>query len=321
MGAIPKQIQKQIAEIEEMEKAYKKEPSPESQAEVPVEGDTAQQAQPEAEATPVATEAVAPVESEEKWEQRYKSLQGHFNAEVPKLHQQNKELTKQLENLKAELDQMKVKPQPVEKAEEQRLVTDSDEETYGADLIDLQRRVTREVMREFVNPLKADLAERDKKISALEAMLGKTGGDLATLTFEQRLERGIPDFDKINNDPKWIAWLDEKDAFTGEARRGYAEYVYSQGDVEKLKQIVDYYKQSTGPTEDRSQRQTELNRQVQPPKSASSTQVPPGQRIYSEQEASRLFNKVRDLNIAGKYDEAAKLEQELSTAYLENRVR
>jgi hypothetical protein len=33
------------------------------------------------------------------------------------------------------------------------------------------------------------------------------------------------------------------------------------------------------------------------------------------------FNKVRDLNLAKKYDEASKLEDELSAAYMEGRVR
>jgi hypothetical protein len=33
------------------------------------------------------------------------------------------------------------------------------------------------------------------------------------------------------------------------------------------------------------------------------------------------FDKVRDLNVSGKYDEAAKLENELSEAYMQGRVR
>jgi hypothetical protein len=36
---------------------------------------------------------------------------------------------------------------------------------------------------------------------------------------------------------------------------------------------------------------------------------------------NKQFNTVRQLNIAGKYEEAAKLEAELSEAYMQGRVR
>lgn len=319
--AMPKQVEQQLKEVEELERALTA--PPEAASDEPQQSDTvaedAQQTQ--AQPTEPVAEPVVEVKPVEDWEQKYRSLQGHFNAEVPRLHQQNKELAAQLQALQQQMQELqKPKQQPTD----DRLVTDEDVSQYGADLIDLQRRVTREVVREFVNPLKEELAQRDAKITQLENLLGKTGGDVATLSFEQRLERAIPDFSQINADPKWIAWLDAVDEYTGEPRRAYAEWVYNQGNVDKLKQIVDFYKKATGQQaqdQQRQQRKTELERQTQPTRTASASSVPAGERIYTEVEFNRLWDKVRDLYAKGQNDEANQLDIELSQAATQGRVR
>jgi len=318
--AMPKQVEQQLKEVEELERALTAQP--EAASDEPQQSDPVAEAQPAQEqpTEPVA-EPVVEAKPVEDWEQKYRSLQGHFNAEVPRLHQQNKELASQLQAMQQQIaDIQKPKQQPTD----DRLVTDEDVSQYGADLIDLQRRVTREVVREFVNPLKEELAQRDAKINQLETMLGKTGGDVATLSFEQRLERAIPDFPQLNADPKWIAWLDAVDDYTGEPRRAYAEYIYNQGNVDKLKQIVGFYKKATGQQaqdQQRQQRKTELERQTQPTRTASASSVPAGERIYTEAEFNRLWNKVRELYAKGQNDEANQLDIELTQATMQGRVR
>lgn len=318
--AMPKQVEQQLKEVEELERALTA--SLEAASDEPQQFNTVEDAQQtQAQPTEPVAEPVEEVKPVEDWEQKYRSLQGHFNAEVPRLHQQNKELAAQLQALQQQMQELQtLKQQPVD----DRLVTDEDVSQYGADLIDLQRRVTREVIREFVNPLKEELAQRDAKIAQLENLLGKTGGDIATLSFEQRLERAIPDFPQINADPKWIAWLDTVDDLTGEPRRAYAEWVYNQGNVEKLKQIVDFFKKTTGQQaqdQQRQMRKTELERQTQPTRTASASSVPVGERIYTEAESNRLWNKVRELYSKGRNDEANHLEHELTQALVQGRVR
>jgi hypothetical protein len=315
--ALPKQVEQQLKEIEEMEKALTVEPEGQPETQEPVEPTV--EAQPTEPVEPVAVETKV----EDDWAQKYRTLKGHFDAEVPRLHQQNKELVNQLQQLQEHVRALSEKPQQ-QQTQDERLVTDKDEEAFGADLIDVQRRIAKEVMRDLVAPMKKELEARDSRIAQLETMLTKTSGDVTTLTFEQRLERAIPDFTTINTDPKWVAWLDEADPYTNLPRRNYAEYVYSQGDVEKLKQIVEFYKTASGQSNvnaERQQRQTELNRQVQPTRTASASSVPQGQKLYTESDAARLFHKVRELNLKGKYDEASQLEAELSAAYVEGRVR
>jgi hypothetical protein len=181
-----------------------------------------------------------------------------------------------------------------------------------------------------VEPLKTELTKRDERITQLEQNVTKAGGEVATLTFEQRLATQVPDFAAINVDPKWIAFLDEIDPYTNEPRRAFAEFVYNAGDVAKLKGIVDFYKKTVTPApapilddDVRSQRQAELERQVAPSRTVtpSNPSQPQNTRVYTEAEMNAQFGRVRQLNISGKYEEASKLEAELSEAYMQGRVR
>lgn len=321
--ALPKQVEKQLQEIEAIERsiAAPQEAAPaETTAEPSAPAPSTDEGQPTE--TVVQQQPEPAPEPTEDWKLKYERLHGKFNAEVPRLHQQNKELVNQLNAMQAQIEELRQARTAPEPAEE-RLVTQQDEEAFGADMIDLQRRVTREVMREFVTPLQQELKLRDAKIAQLEQTLTQTGGEVATMSFEQKLNLAVPNFDQINTDPKWIAWLDETDPFTGEPRRAYAEYVYNNGFVDKVKQVVDLYQSMTAepaPTQ-RNQRQTELQRQVQPARTATTPAQSTEARVYTEAEIGRLFDKVSVLNRQGKFEEASTLEAELDSAYLQGRVR
>lgn len=330
MAELPKQVLKQQEEVAELERQMygDGEPTipPEGQPDPIADEPFAEEVQPKAVTEPVPTSETRPPE-DKSWEERYKALQGMFNAEVPRLQSQNKELLQQLHAMQLQLgqlqlDQLQRTPTPEQKPE--LLVTDADRDMFGADTVDMTSRVAQQVMREHLAPLQAELAKRDIRISQLEAALTKTSGDVNTMTFEQQLNLAVPNFSTFNSDPAWISWLNETDPLTGEPRRAYAEYVYSQGNVAKVKAVVDLFN-STKATEtsnaQRDQRQTELSRQVQPARNATSSTPSSGERFYTEAEAGRLFDKVRVLNTEGRYEEAAKLDADLSNAYVQGRVR
>lgn len=320
MSSLPKQVVQQQLELDEYERQLLALQQP--PAEPPVTPPVAETPPPATPAVPEVpkTDNVVELTPEPKvdWEQKYRTLQGMFDKQI----RTDKDLAGQIQALQNQILELQKKPESPTVPE--RLVTEQDEKDYGADLLDVQRRVAKEVMREFVAPLQAELKQRDVEISQLKQLVQKTGGEVTTLTFEQRLAQVVPDFTTLNNDPKWIAWLDQTDEYTGEPRRAYAEYVYGQGDVAKVKQVVDFYKRTTAAPsqqEQQDQRDLELARQVQPTRTASGSTTAPQVKYYTEAEASRLFDKVRRLNTQGKYDEANTLEAEVTVAYQEGRVR
>lgn len=325
--ALPKQVERDLVELDAYEQQLKapavSEETPPVVTDVADPATVAEPVKAEAKAAPVVEEENSPT-----WAQKYRTLEGKYAVEVPRLHQQNKELATQLRAMQEQIDALK-RPTPTAEPPV-ALVTAEDVTEFGGPLLDVQRRVATEVAQSVVAPLQEELAKRNQEIVELKTAQTKTGGDVATLSFTQQLARDIPDFEAVNSDPKWIAWLDEVDPLTTEPRRTYAEFVYTNGHVTKLKAVVDLFKSTTGATQkdtsreaELQQRKTELERQITPSRTTSqnTTEAPANTKVYTEVEAADGFNRIRQMNTAGKYDEANKLEAELTLAYMEGRVR
>lgn len=328
--ALPKQVQQQLEEVTAIEEAMK------APAVAPAEQTAANENPPPENAVPaeeapkpeVVTSNVvelkpeqAPAPQPDLWEHKYNTLQSKYNAEVPRLHAQVKELTGKLADITADLE--KVKATPKDETPKQPAVTDKDKEAFGEDLIDLQRRIANEVL----SSVKADMDALRGENATLRAQLGDTGSQVSTLSFEQRLYKAVPDFEQLNADPKWVAWLDEVDPMLRGPRRMMAQDAYERGDVAAVADYVDLFKRSQNVItrqQVQADTQSELQSQVAPSRTTTatvSTAATADQRFYTEVEASRLFDKVGTLNRAGKYEEASKLESELTLAYQTGRVR
>lgn len=339
---LPKQVQKQAAEIEQLEQQLYADTTPEKP--------TAKVVSPEAEQSADSTvateelsdtslEASEPTQGEEVvedagevadtsdedgkvWKQKYKTLQGMYDAEVPRLHQQVKTLTGELSSLKETVETAsKQVEQAKEEAEYERLknlVTDKDREEFGDDLIEVQRKVAREETAELFKQLESVREENEQLRSSME----QTGQRVSQTSFEQKLNAAVPDFAQINTDPSWIKWLDEHDQFLRAPRRVVAEKAYADGDVDAVAHFVTLFKDSQQGAEPAEQSVTEeIATQIQPSKSASSSSTKSSNgAVYTNDQVRNMFIKVTKLNQTGKLEEARKLEAEIDLAYTQGRV-
>lgn len=316
--ALPKQVQDQLDALEALEKqlADGNKPAPADPEPTPAEP-TPEPAPAPAEPKPVEPkpEPTEPVVAEETWQQKYKTLKGMYDAEVPRLHSDIRELKSQMESLRraAEAPKPEVKPAHAEK-----LVTDADVEAFGSDLIEVQRKVAREVAAEFRGELDAMKAENEK----LREQLNATGSKVSEASFEQRLHRLVPDFQDVNTDPKWIAWLNEVDPLLRGPRITVAQEAFNRGDAEGIAHYIGMFKQTLAPAvEPTPSKAEEIARQVQPSRSASSAPVAPQKgKIYTDRDIQQMFKKSVELGSRGQPDEARKLEAEIDLAYKEGRV-
>ena len=328
--ALPKQVQAQLAELEELEKTLEAQKKPKLVKDEEVKPDE-EQLDTEAEvteeavaATPEPEEAksadTSPTDVADEFEQKYKTLRGKYDAEVPRLHQQVRDLNGKLDEL---AKSMEAKPEPPTKSKEKvSYVTDADRAEFGEELIDVQRRVAQEVSQEYTERME----QQDAVIQKLQEQLAKTGNDVGEMSFTQRLHSVVPDFAEIDNDERWVAWLNEHDPMLRGPRRDQAAAAFQAGDVEAVLHYVNLFKESISEPETapRQQRQTELEKQVAPNRSANSVRTQSANqnsKIYSPKEVDNAWTKVRTLNTKGKYADAEKLEAELTAAYMEGRVR
>jgi len=328
--ALPKQVQAQLAELEELEKTLEAQKKPKLVKDEEVKPDE-EQLDTEAEvteepvaATPEPEEAksadTSPTDVADEFEQKYKTLRGKYDAEVPRLHQQVRDLNGKLDEL---AKSMEAKPEPPTKSKEKvSYVTDADRAEFGEELIDVQRRVAQEVSQEYTERME----QQDAVIQKLQDQLAKTGNDVGEMSFTQRLHSVVPDFAEIDNDERWVAWLNEHDPMLRGPRRDQAAAAFQAGDAEAVLHYVNLFKESIAQPEPapRDQRQSELEKQVAPNRSANSVRTQSANqnsKIYSPKEVDNAWTKVRALNTKGKYADAEKLEAELTAAYMEGRVR
>ena len=323
--ALPKQVEAQLREIEAIEKqlADGQNPAPPSNLEAnpepvdpkPTEPVDPKPADPEPKPVEPKPAPVEPPVAEEKWEQKYKTLKGMYDAEVPRLHAELRDLKATVESLRKATE---TKPaEPAKPTTPEKLVTDEDVAAFGQDLIEVQRKVAREVAQEF----RKDIEDLRAENATLREQLTKTGTQVSEATFEQRLHRLVPDFDAVNTDPKWIEWLNEVDPLIRGPRKMVAQDAFNRGDAEAVADYVKLFRQATAPVEPTPQVTEELERQIQPSRSASSTQnASPKGKMYTTADITKMFNKVATLGNQGKLDEARKLEAEIDAAYMEGRV-
>ena len=119
--ALPKQVQKQLDEVEELEKqleAQGEEVEAKPEVKKKKTSKKAKAEDTEVEVTddepieePVAVEATPADDSKEEvsesFKQKYATLRGKYDAEVPRLHQQVKELTDQMNAIRHEAEAAK----------------------------------------------------------------------------------------------------------------------------------------------------------------------------------------------------------------------
>lgn len=337
--ALPKQVQQHLKEIEALEAQMRNDgeaPAEQTDPTAPIAEvvkPAAEMKQPELRVveaeppTPVEqaddapkdqSEPEAQVEADDgKWEDRYKHLNGKYQKEVPRLYNEIKELRSTIAQMQEEQQRLAAArpPEPETPAQPEApaaLVTDMDVDAFGEDLIDLQRRVAREVAAEF-------RSELDKLRQENEQLKGQVSS-VQSNTFETRLLQAVPDFVQINNDPAWIEWLNEVDPMLRAPRRTVAQAAFERGDVEGVKHYVDMFRRLSQPAA-KPDRQAELERQVQPTRTAKQTAPATAQpKMYTAAEAGAAFDRVQKLVAQGKYAEASALESEISAAYVEGRV-
>lgn len=318
--ALPKQVQAQLAEVEELEKELK------AQNEKPSKGleiveDTTEVTSEQPTEEPVVEEvkpADTSKEGTDEFKQKYSTLKGKYDAEVPRLHQQVRELTEQLGSIQKGMEDAK-KAESEKPKEKVSYVTDADREEYGDDLIEFQRRVAKEVSQDYDGRFE----QQEKVIAELREQVSSTGNQVGEMDFAQKLNVLVPGFDQLDNDERWVSWLNEYDPMSRGPRRDQAQGAFDRGDADSVAHYVKLFRESVDPVDQtRANRQSEIAKQVTPSRSAStSAKSSVGSKIYSAKQMDKAWTKTKTLNTTGKYDEAAKLEAELTAAYMEGRVQ
>lgn len=347
---LPEQIRKQSEAVQEFYKqldAEKTESTAEENANAVVssEENTADENTAVDMSTPVVNDEQAAGSTEstpeddpnsETYAQKWRTLQGMYNAEVPRLRQQNRELlqrVQQLEQLLATLTTQSngsaaVEPQVQAQTQQPtRFVTEKDIEEYG-ESIDVMRRVTREEMAAVLQRLAAVeqvLQQMQTNVVPQVQTIAQRQQISAEQQFWADLAAAVPNFREINDNEAFQKWLLEPDPLTGITRQTYLEDAQRNLDAHRVVNIFRAWLETTGQTHTaRSVGRasgSELERQVAPGRSRN-TGVPTSTkgRIYTPDDIRAFFNDVRAGKYKGREQERDRIERDIFAAQREGRI-
>jgi hypothetical protein len=261
-----------------------------------------------------------PAVPDETWEQRYHSLKGKFDAEVPRLYAQVREMNDQIKQLVAENAVAKAQTQQPTPAPAKTLITEQDKEAFGSDLIDLIERATEQKLagnRELEAQLRAEIDELKGKLGNVSERQVVSDKD----RYETALTNAVPDWQALNVDQGFLNWLAEVDPVYGMPRQYALTNAYEALDALRTANIFNQYKKTLTPAQNQPAKPN-LQSQVAPTRSRTSpapTNPNVDKRIYTPQDIDAFYTEWR----RGFIDEAeaVQIEKDIHAATTEGRIR
>lgn len=338
--AIPEQVRKQSEAVQELYKQLNAEGEPAGQAPTDDEGVGGEDDNPPADESVDDNAAQAPAdehttgasekeddENSETYAQRWRSLQGSYNATVRQKAELEQRVT-QMEQLLASLSaqQSAASSAPAEREEPQRLVTDDEVDEYG-ESIDVMRKVSREELL----PVAQRLAHIENLLQQVQANVVPQVQAVAQrqqVTAEQQfwsdLTAYVPNWREVNDNDGFQTWLLETDPLTGVARQSYLEDAQRSLDAHRVSAFFQTWLESTGQApvaQSAPAASSELERQVAPGRSrgagSSSAKQP---KTYSPDDIKKFFNDVRSGKYKGREQERDRIERDIFAAQREGRI-
>lgn len=246
--------------------------------------------------------ATPPPGNEDTSEHRFKVLQGKYNSEVPRLNAENKDLKAQLQQMQHDLEVLKNSKPP------EALVKPEEIEQYGEGLIDVARRIARE-----------ELATKDAEIIALKTRLDSLSNvttQNVEASFFKSLTEMVPDWEQINQDPKFLTWLDEVDELTGESKQSLLSRAEKGRDAARTAKFFNAYKKTSSSWA--ASNTNALESQVAPPTNKAPN-APPAKKIWTRGEVAEFYSKARRGDI--KDEDVIAIEADIMAAQIEGRMR
>lgn len=248
---------------------------------------------------------------------RYQTLAGKYNAEVPRLAQQVKETQAAMQSLLQENERLRTSLQPA--AKPVQIVTDSEKEAFGPDLVDLMERVAKSSSAPAfadAEQIRKDNEQLRQQLSAVQEQQAISSKD----RFVRDLTTAVPDWQSVNADNGFLRWLGETDPVYGLPRQKGLDHAYGNLDVLRVAHIFEAYKALSG-TPARTIQQ-ELQSQVAPTSSRGSV-VPITDslqgKIWTQPEIAQAYTDVRRGSLHG--DAADRIMKDIDAALSEGRIR
>jgi hypothetical protein len=274
--------------------------------------------------------------SEESWQQRFLSMQGRWKSSQVQLGQLQEQLVQvgdELSRATELLSRAGVQQQAPHGGQSAplghghgNLITEQDRETYGEDMIDLARRAALEAVSPELTALKAENADLKKN------QISNAQKELRT-----QLARAVPNWKNIQADPRWAQFLRLPNIYTNEVRAKMLKAAWDAGDASRtIALFQDFEKEvkATGgqlpsgqqaqPTPAPREAALDLENLAAPGRArpaSGDAHVPAEKPTYSRAQISQFYSDSRKGVYNGRQAEYDRIQNDLSAAQREGRIR
>lgn len=320
--ALPRALQAQLDQANATLEAINKPPEPPAPAD-PAPEPQAQIATPEPqpEPAPAAPEPQAPSEPQaqsqqqpEVWEHKYKTLQGVFNREVPNLQNRVKDLEAKLTDA---VDRLNAAADAKATTLDKPALNPQDVESFGEDLVEMVSRVSRASLGDVAKQFEQRLARIEEALKGTTQQVAVT----AEQAFFDRLAKLVPDWETVNANQGFLAWLMEIDPILGQARQTALDAAQQSLNADRAAAVFNAFK-ATLPQAPTKPTSSPVDKQVSPKGSAASPapqQNTP--KIWSQNEVVSFYEAKRRGDFRGREADAQRLEAEINLAMAEGRIQ
>lgn len=272
----------------------------------------------------------------EDWKQKYLVLKGKYDAEVPRLSEQVRDLQTQVQSVIAS-KQKEEEAKPVKA--DYKYVSEDEVADYGPEFMDMIGRRAQEIAEAQFTPVISNLREEVTKLKGQLADTGQRVQNTEKQSFYAQLDRRVENWRKINTDSKFLEWLDtvipETDGIT---RREMLMKAFNAGDVEHVATFFDNYANTTSVPQENAQRKRtsvpagaeqastlSMDSLVSPTAGQGSPQSAPAnngsQKIWTQAEIAKFYRDSKDGKFKNRPADKAKIESAIVKAVREGRVR
>lgn len=269
---------------------------------------------------PVEPPPAAPPAPSEDFEAKYKTLQGKYNSEVPRLQQQLSTLSAQLQ----ELRNAPKAPEPPPAPPPKQAANPKDVDAFGVDMIEMVERRVSDVFGHLAHPLQLALQALEQRVSRLEPQMASMAQE-TTKTKEQlfveALAKRVPDYEEVNKLDAWLAWLGEVDPVYGATRQAALDAAVERLNAERAAAVFNAFKatHSKSPTP-AAPAAPSLESQVAPTTAATSAPAPAQKPVYTQGFITQFYRDVQRGAYRGREQDAAAIEADINLAAAEGRI-
>lgn len=253
-------------------------------------------------------------EGENVWKQRYNSLKGKYDKEIPSMAAQIRDLEQQLADRDQTIESLRSAPQQNSTTEEKKtLATPEELEEYGEDFVTFVQRIADTAAQRHTERL-------TPRIEEIRGEVSKSGQQAAQNRVYTFLDNNVPIWRERNRDPGFLGWLNDMDPMSGQPRKQLLLQAFEAGEAQRVANIFQAY----GPVEKQPDQSTSskvpLDQLAGPqrPAPAGQPQETPKPETWSRADIEKFYTDVQKGKIKG--EEKDKKERDLASAMADGRI-